>query len=43
MCKLYSLILSVKSREIVEVMSMNMKNMIQEKKKKKRKTCWNKS
>ena len=38
MCKLYSLILSVKSHEIVEVMSMNMKNMIQEKKKKKRKT-----
>jgi len=44
MCKLYSLILSEKSHEIIEVMSMNMRITIQEEeKKKKRKTCWNKS
>jgi len=40
MCKLYSLILSEKSHEIIEVMSMNMRITIQEEeKKKKRKTC----
>jgi hypothetical protein len=36
--KLYSLTVSEKSHEIVEVMSMNMKTMIQEEKKKKN-TC----
>jgi hypothetical protein len=36
MCKLYSLILSEKSHEIVEVMSMKMKIMIQEEGKKKK-------